>query len=92
MANGKTRRAKICGAPDRFLRRCPQQWEFEDQPPFRYHAVTGNRPDEKAAATIKRYARRGEAGGVAASKPDGAGRQGRHREAGRGLASRWEMG
>jgi hypothetical protein len=81
LAKGKTERAKICGAPDKLPRRCPQQWEFEDHPPFRYHAVTGN-------ATIKRYARCGEA----ASEPDGVGRQRRHREAGRGLASRWEMG
>jgi hypothetical protein len=33
-----------------------------DKPPYRSYAIAGKRPDEKAAATMELYARRGDAG------------------------------
>jgi hypothetical protein len=33
-----------------------------DKPPYRTYIIAGKRPDEKAAATKERYARRGDAG------------------------------
>jgi hypothetical protein len=34
-----------------------------DKPSYRFYVIAGKRPDEKAAAAIEWYARRGDAGG-----------------------------
>jgi DNA-binding CsgD family transcriptional regulator len=45
-----------------------------DKPPYRAYAIADKRPDELAAAAMERYARRGDAGGGAASEtPSGNG-------------------
>ena len=47
-----TRRAKICGAPDKFFRRRSHQRDlFETSRRYRSHAIAGKCADEKAAAT-----------------------------------------
>jgi len=43
------------------MRRPREQDLFEDNLPYRYHAIASNRPNEDAAATMEWYSQRGDA-------------------------------